>query len=401
MISDWKKKTALFLLSQNISLFGSMLVQYAIMWYITLETKSGVMMTMAIICGMMPTFLISPFAGVWADRYNRKTLIVIADFFIAAITLILALVFYLGHGSMWLLFVGLGLRSLGTGVQTPAVTALLPQIVPFEYLTKVNGMNGSLQSMVSLLAPMASGALLTFTRIESIFMIDVITASIAILILVVFLDVPSHHKAMIKEKINYFIDMSKGLSYIKHHSYIKTIFIYCAVYYLLVSPLAFLTPLQVTRSFGEDVWRLTAIEVTFSVGMMLGGFLIATWGGFENKVKTMTLAIFIIAFSTMGLGSVHSFTIYLGFMITVGIAMPVFYTPFTVLLQQKVESDFQGRVFGVFSMISTSVMPLSMLFFGPVADFLKIETLLLVTGAIMLIQGIIMSKDKVLIEAGK
>jgi len=70
----WKKNIVLFLSSQTISLFGSSLVQYAMMWYITLTTQSGVMMTIFILCGFVPAFLLSPAAGVWADRYNRKML---------------------------------------------------------------------------------------------------------------------------------------------------------------------------------------------------------------------------------------------------------------------------------------------------------------------------------------
>lgn len=72
IIRDWKKNIALFFGGQTISLFGSSLVQYAIMWHITLTTESGMMMTLYIICGFIPTFILSPVAGVWADRYNRK-----------------------------------------------------------------------------------------------------------------------------------------------------------------------------------------------------------------------------------------------------------------------------------------------------------------------------------------
>ncbi len=102
--NDWKKNSILFLTSQTISLFGSMLVQYAITWYITLTTQSGDMMTISIICGFLPSFFISPFAGVWADRYNRKMLIVISDSLIAISTLILAIIFLLGYDAPWMLF---------------------------------------------------------------------------------------------------------------------------------------------------------------------------------------------------------------------------------------------------------------------------------------------------------
>jgi DHA3 family macrolide efflux protein-like MFS transporter len=88
--SDWKKKTALFLSGQAVSLLGSALVQYAIIWYITLNTRSGQMMTISAVFGFLPQIAISLFAGVWADRYNRKQLIIMADALIAASTLAMA-----------------------------------------------------------------------------------------------------------------------------------------------------------------------------------------------------------------------------------------------------------------------------------------------------------------------
>jgi DHA3 family macrolide efflux protein-like MFS transporter len=85
----------------------------------------------------------------------------------------------------------------------------------------------------------------------------------------------------------------------------------------------------------------------------------------------------------------------------IGIAMPMFNTPSTVLLQEKVEADFLGRVFGVLVMISSSMMPLGMILFGPLSDIIKIEWLLIGTGLLLFIQGFFLLGDKVLIEAGK
>src|SRR3954449_6833269 len=121
VMNNWKKNIILFLSSQTVSLFGSSLVQYAIMWHITLTTQSGVMMTLFIICGFIPTFILSPIAGVWADRYNRKILIILADGLIAVATLILAILFLMGFDAIWLLFVIAAIRAFGTGVQMPAV----------------------------------------------------------------------------------------------------------------------------------------------------------------------------------------------------------------------------------------------------------------------------------------
>jgi len=401
MKKNWKKNIILFLASQTVSLFGTSLVQYAIMWYITLETKSGVMMTISIICGFLPTFFLSPFAGVWADRYHRKTLIILSDSLIAISTLVLAILFLIGYDMLWLLFVMSAIRALGTAVQTPTIGAFIPQLVPQDKLTQINGVNGSIQALVMLISPMVSAALLTMSTIEIIFFIDVITAAIAVLILVLFLHVPVHKKAVEEQTTGYFTDLFKGIDYIKKHDYIKNFFIFCAFFFVLISPAAFLTPLQVTRSFGADVWRLTAIEITFSIGMMVGGVFMASWGGFKNKVHTMTLASLMIGACTFALGFVPVFWIYLVFMCLTGISIPIFNTPSMVLLQEKVEGDFLGRVFGVFGMISSSMMPLGMLLFGPLSDMVRIEWLLMITGIMLFIQGFFLVGNKALIEAGK
>ncbi len=401
MKKSWQRNIILFLASQTISLFGSSVVQYAIMWYITLETKSGIMMTISIICGFLPTLFLSPFAGVWADRFNRKNLIILADFSIALSTLISAILFLMGYGSLWLLFGMLAIRALGAAVQMPAVGALIPQIVPEDKLTKVNGANGSIMAIVNLISPMVSAALLTMTTLELIFFIDVITATIAIFILLLFLPIPVHAKALNKEPISYFNDLAQGFSYIKKHEFIKKFFYFMAIFLILATPVAFLTPLQVARSFGDDVWRLTAIEIAFSGGMMAGGAIIATWGGFKNKIHTMTLSIFLFGAITFLLGFTPIFSLYLVFMTISGVSMPVFNTPATVLLQEKVEADFLGRIFGVLTMISSAVMPLGMLVFGPLSDLIKIEWLLMGTGLLIFIQGFFLVKNKVLLEAGK
>ncbi len=400
LMGNWKKNIIFFLSSQTISLFGSSVVQYAILWYITIVTQSGGMMTIYIICGFIPTFILSPLSGVWADRYNRKMLIILSDAMIAIATFALAIVFLTGYDAIWLLFVVATVRAVGTGIQTPAVGAVLPQIVPKEMLMKVNGINGSLISLTTLLSPMVSAALLTTASIEMIFFVDVITATVAILIMLVFFHVQVHEKASKKQITSYFNDLKQGLSYIRAHGFLRKFFLFFALFFVLIAPAAFLTPLQVTRSFGSEIWRLTAIEVAFSVGMILGGGIIASWKGFSNKVHTMVFSSLVMGACTVALGMVPVFWIYLLFMAVFGVVMPIFNTPATVLLQEKVEENYLGRIFGVFGMISTSMMPMGMLVFGPIADVIKIEWLLVGTGLLIFVLGISLGRSKVLLKAG-
>ncbi|MFD5017411.1 MFS transporter [Paenibacillus sp. NPDC058367] len=378
MNDHWKRKITLFLTAQTISLFGSSLVQYAIIWYITLTTTSGVMMTISTVCGFLPQMAISLFAGVWIDRYSRKKMIMLADGMIAIATLILALMFLLGYHNIWLLYLILLIRAAGTGIQVPAVNALIPQIVPKDQLMKVNGVNSSISSLMMFLAPAAGGVILSISTIETAFFIDVITAIIGIGMMCIIV-IPAHAKVEDGQKSNV-QDIKEGFKYLKDHAFIKQLLIYLFVVMILISPAAFLTPLMVSRSFGPEVWRLTASEMTFSAGALVGGTLIASWGGFKSRMHTNILACVLYGLLMVGLGVAPMFAMYLLFNLLIGITMPCFNAPLTVLLQQNVDPDMQGRIFSLVQVTNSCALPLGMVLFGPLADSIQVETILLLAG---------------------
>ena len=401
MTLNWKKDIKLFLISQVLSLFGSALVQYAISWHITLTTKSGLMMTLAILCGFLPNFFLSPFAGVWADRYSRKRLLILSDSMIALATLGLAVSFILGYNELWLLFVILGIRSLGTAVQTPAVSALIPQIVPEQKLTAVNGIYSSVQAGVAVLAPALGAVLYSNTSMQNIFLIDVVTAASAVLTLLFLLKIPVHAKALEKQKSAYLADMKIGFSYVWHNRFLRPFFGYFAWTTFLIAPVAFLTPLLVARSFGEEVWKLTINEISFSVGMIIGGIFISKWKGFNNRMRTIALSCLMMGIGTLAGGIMPNLWLYYGCMLFLGFSIPFLNTPATVLLQEMVEESFMGRVFSVMGMINSAVMPLGMLVFGPIADHFPIEYLLVITGALIAVTGFIIVRNPNLIKGGE
>ena len=391
MENNWKQKTGLFLSSQAISLFGSSLVQYAIIWYITLQTQSGVMTTLATLCGFIPQVLISLFAGVWADKYSKKMLIILSDGAIACATLIIAVLFLSGLNSMWLLFFVLVIRSFGSGIQTPTTTSFIPELVPENKLMRVNGLNSTIQSIMLILSPAASGALLSNVALEYIFFVDVITAVMGIS---VFSFVKVEPRKKKEEKVDYFGSIKEGILYTKNHKLVSRLMIYLVLSNILIAPLAILTPLMVTRSFGADPWFLTLNEMVFFVGNILGGVLISSWGGFQNKIYTIGAGCFACGILSVLLGLPFPFAVYLVWMGICGLTMPLFSTPFITLFQENVDADKQGRVFSLISVITGAIMPLAMVVFGPLADSVKIETILIVTGVLFIIGTIFLIKDK-------
>lgn len=382
-----------------VSFLGSSLVQYALFWYITLETKSGVAMMIYIICGFLPTFFLSPFGGVWADRYDRKKLIIISDGMIAAVTLILAAAFIIGEKSLILIMIISALRAIGTALQGPAVGAILPQLVPTENLTRVNGIMGTVQSIIQLISPIVSGALVTVCPLHTVFFIDVVTAAIAIVILMFFLDLKNDNKEKTGNS-SYFSDMKSGFVYIKGHPNLISYFAFAVLIVFLITPAAMLSPLQVVRTFGSDVWRLTAIEIAFSGGMMIGGIFISIWGGFKNRMVTIVISTLFMAFCSTGFGLISSFPLYIAIMAILGIVTPFFHTPSSVMIQENVENEYLGRVFSINTMLFTSVMPLAMLIYGPVAEKIRIESIMKISGFIMFVCVIAATLNKKIIGVG-
>ncbi len=398
--AHWKRTVAVFLASQAFSLFGSSLVQYAIMWHITLETRSGTMMTAMIILGFLPSFFLSPFAGVFADRHDRKKIIMISDASIALATLVLALVYASGGKAIGFLLLVSAMRSVGQAFHGPAVGAILPQMVPADALMRVNALNGTIQSALSFASPVVAGILLSIAPFQVVLFTDVATAVVAVALLAVFLHVPPHSRALGARTTGYFEDLKLGFAYVRGHRYLVGLFAYMALLFFLIAPSAFLTPLQTARTYGGEVWRLTALEIAFSAGMTGGGIVLTILRGFRNRMSTVVSATFAMAICAAALGLAPPFQVYLGIMVVFGVAIPYFNAPLATLLQEHVEPDYLGRVYSIFTMISSSMMPIGMLAFGPLGDRIRIEILLLATGAALMVLGSGVRSNRNLMEMG-
>lgn len=373
----WQRPVALFLSGQSISLFGSMLVQYAVMWYLTLTTKDGGVLALSTVFGFGPQAVISIFGGVWADRHNRKWLIMGADAAIALATLVLALLMMGGNSDLWLIFAVLAVRSTGAGIQTPAVAALIPQLVPEQQLLRINGLNQSIQAGMMLVAPAVAAVLYATLPIQMIFFVDVGTAlvGIGLLALIRVSKVPRPDGAP-----SYFTDLVEGIRYAHGHHLVRWLLGLNAVVMVLVGAPSFLTPLMVARSFGDEVWKLTVLELSFSIGMLIAGATIGWWGDKLNRLALILLASLAFGFLGIGMGLSTNLWVLYFFMFGIGVAVPAFTTPMMTVLQESVEPETQGRVFGFFGIVGSVSMPLGMAAFGPLANVYSVELVLIGTG---------------------
>ena len=393
--NNWKRKTMLFLASQCITLFGSMIVQMSIIWYVTLKTSSGGWVAAFTICSYLPQFLISFFAGVWADRYNRKKLIVLADGVITIATLIMFLVMPMISSDFVLLSALLVIsivRSIGAGVQTPAVNAVIPHLVPAEYLMKYNGINATIQSIVQFIAPAVAGTVLSIGTFRSTLFIDILTALIGIGLLSCVL-LPKQEVS--NENISVFSEIKAGIHYSFSDKMIGKILIVYGLFILLSVPAGFMSALLVSRVYGDVYWYLTAVELVGFAGMALGGVLMGMWGGFKSRVKTFAFGLLILSIMTIGMGVSPYFILYLVMMFVYSIALTIIQTATTTIIQEKAEGSMLGRVFGLMGAMYSGFLPVGMAIFGPLADILPLQWIMVGSGiALVLVTVYLQVKSK-------
>lgn len=410
----WRRNAVLFLVSQSITLFGSTLVQMAVVWYVTLSTSSGAWTAAFSICSYLPQFLISIPGGVWADRFSRKRLIISSDLFTALITLaMIVLMPYLSTEPSLLsgLLLMSVLRSLCAGIQTPAVNAALPQLVPAGQLQRFNGINAAFQSFVQFAAPAAAGAVLSFGTLRMTLLIDIFTA-IPGIILLSAVPLSGEHPGELSAESSgnlsgrssglsrrssglsrrgsqrFSSALKTGLSYAFSHSPVRRLLILYGLFVFLCVPAGFLSGLLVSRAYGSSYGYLTAAELAGFAGMTAGGALMGTWGGFSRKEKTLSAGLVLFGAMTVLMGTTPDFPLYLVFMLVYGIALTAVQTTITTLLQECTDASVRGRVFGMLGSMYSGFLPLGMAVFGPLSDQMPLQWIMTASGIFLICTGL-------------
>jgi len=387
--SLWRRRAVLFIISQGITLFGSSIVQMAIIWQVALETSSGFWLTVLTLSSTIPQMILSFFGGVWADRYSRKRLIILADAGIAVVTLVLALIFMFGKTTniLPLLVLVSALRSVGSGIQTPAVSAVIPQIVPEEQLIRYNGINSSMMAIVQFASPAVAGAVLSIGSFHWLLLLDVATAMIGISLLS-FVTIEKLKKAEQSEQ-TFFSDMKAGISYAAKELVVKRLLLTYGAFIFLSVPSSFLTVLMIERTFGNSYTYLTVNEMAGFAGMVLGGILLGTWGGFKQRTKTLVFGLVCFGTFSLVLGFTYIFWLFAVMMFMMSFFIPIVQSATTTMLQEHVPAEKQGRIFGLLGAMYSGFMPLGTALFGPLADVIKIQWLVIGCGAFLVILGLL------------
>lgn len=388
----WLRNYLPMWIGQALSIFGSHLVQFALIWYLTEKTGSATVLATATFVGLIPGVFLGPFAGALVDRWNRKLTMIVSDALVALATLVLVLLFAAGIAQPWHIFAVLFVRSLSGIFQFPAAKASVSLMVPGEVYTKLSGVNQTLDGVITIAGPPLGALLLAVLPMHGILAIDLVTAVLAISLLVFLVKVPQPVRTD-DTKISprqVLLDVRDGFKYALTWPGLAMLLIGATLINMAASPAFSLMPLLVSKHFGGGALELGWMESAFGVGVVVGGLALGIWGGFKRKILTIFIAILGmgIGITVLSLVPGNALSVAIALMGLTGLMSPFSNGPLGALLQAKVQPEMQGRIFSVMSSLMTATVPIGLMLAGPVADDFGVQVLYLVSGLVCLLVGV-------------
>lgn len=389
----WAVPFFTFWAGQALSLIGSRLVQFALIWYLTRETESAAVLTIASFVGLVPSILLYPFAGALVDRWNRQWIMLIADAVIALATLWIAYLFYLGNVQLWTIYLLMFVRSLGEGFHQPAMIASTSLMVPDQHLTRVQGFNQMLGGGLDIISAPLGALLLEVLDLSGILSIDVITAFFAIGPLL-FLTIPQPDRS--SEDLGTGLrsvlrDIQGGFRYVLGWPGLIALIGIAVVINLVATPSFSLLPLLVKTYFEGGALELAWADSAYGIGIVLGGLLLGTWGGFSRRIMTTIFGVLGFGAGFLLIGSAPPLWFFMAVagMFVVGLMLSLINGPALAICQAAIEPQMQGRVFALITSLSKISAPLGLVIAGPLAELTSVRTWFVSAGLITVAIGMV------------
>jgi DHA3 family macrolide efflux protein-like MFS transporter len=383
---NWKSHFFTIWIGQQASLIGSTLAQFALVWWLTDTTGSATVLATATMVAMLPQILIGPFSGALIDRFSRRSIMILSDGTVAVSSMLLVYLFHTGDIAVWHIYLIMAIRALGSGFQWPAMTATTSLMVPEKQLTRIAGLTYTMQGATNIISPPLGAILLALLPMYGIMAIDVFTAAVAIGSLVV-IPVPRPERLETQKVASYFADVKAGFEYVWRWRGLLFVIGIATFINFAVQPAFSLLPLLVRNHFLGEAMQLGWLESGFGVGILVGGVVLSTWGGFHKRIYTSLMGMIGmgLGLAIMGLLPQNGILAGIGISFLVGANYPVVNGPLEALLQARIEHAMQGRVLALLGSLVTAMSPISMAIAGPVADLLGIRFWYIFGGMIMIL----------------
>lgn len=382
MEQTWKRKFFTIAAGQAVSLIGSSAVQFALIWWIASETGSAVMMGLSGLAAFLPAALLSPVAGIVADRCHRKYVCIIADLSIGVTSAVFAALLWVFPMPVWSALLILLLRGIGGTFHQPALQAMIPQFVPARELVKVGGWNQMLASGSFLLGPAIGAAMYAAFSLPVILLTDLAGAAAACLMLaIVQIDRVAAGASGKKPPVKQLREGMEVFREDKALGLLIAVQVVCMVFYM---PLSSFYPLMTSSYFCATAWHGSAVEVLYAAGMMLSAVLF----GSAVKVKRHLLVSywgllgigFVSALCGMLPPTMWAWVAFAAMCSALGAFGNICSIPLVAYMQGTIPAEKMGRAFSLITLTSSLAMPVGLVIASPIAEGVGVNGWFLISG---------------------
>ncbi len=363
-------------LGQFISLIGTALTTFALGVWVFEEMANVSDLAVVFIFALLPGILASPIAGAVADRYDRRSIMILSDTAGACATLVVALLLWADALQLWHIYIAASMASISNAFQGPAYTAAITQLVPKRYLGRANGIVQLGWATGQLLAPLLGGVLVMLVGLHGVVLIDFATFLFAVttLLLVRFPDTLFRRleEPLLREVV-------RGWQFIVRRRGLVAVVVFFVISNFFSSILNVLsTPLVLSSHTAAVLGTVTAAN---GLGVLLGGLVMGLWGGTRRRADGMVGFVILWGLSAMVVGLRPAPIFPMIGLFGVGLALAIINAHWQTLVQTKVGLELQGRALSTTQMLAWSMIPLGNITAGTLADHL-FEPLLASDGAL-------------------
>ncbi len=381
-MNDWQSRFFIIWTGQALSLIGSSLTQFVLVWWITETTNSPGALAMAGVMAILPTALFSPLGGAIADRFSRRAVMILADAITAACMALLVVLFATHRVQLWQVYLLMFVRATMQSFQQPAAGASTVNLVPVSWLGRVAGMNQALQGVMTIASAPLGALALAFLPMQGALMIDVATAVLGITPLFFYAIPQPRIQETALTPAALWGEIRAGADYVWQSPGLARLYAVTGLVVLTIMPTFSLTPLLVTQHFKGGVNQVALMEGFAGLGIIAGGIFISIWPLFKRRVLTVMLSFALSCFTVALTALMPGNMLWLatvwwaisGFTFSTGNA------PLTAMLQTLVPNELQGRTLALLNMIAGLAAPVGLAIAGPLGEALSVQGVFILGG---------------------
>lgn len=386
-MENWKRTFGIIWSGQFVSILTSSIVGYAVVFWMSLETGSAEVLALAAIFGMLPQSLLGPVVGVYIDRWDRRRTMIVSDLFIAACTLLLAVLFWSGRAELWHVYVLLACRSAGSAFHRPAMQASVPLLAPESELTRIAGVNQIIVSFSDIAGPALGALLLNISSIGNILLLDV-AGAVAACTALLFIRIPNPARS--DRHPDLWREFREGFAAMHATPGMGWLFTLAVAVWFFIMPVGVLFPLMTLQHFGGGAAEMSLVEIVWGGGALLGGAIMGIRRYPVSRIVLINLMYLLVGLSFLvsGLLPASGFVCFTLLTAAAGISSSVFNASFVSVVQSRIDAGVLGRVMSLYYSFGLLPSALGLLATGFLADEVGITRTFVVAGTIICLLGL-------------